>query len=419
MLDTSDVTRKFLQTMIQIIGRKTSEEYAVVTIGNLCKRLQPTYPFLKDIEIKNTRSLELESNVEVRDSLNTIHPKEVGMALKDLAKIIIKFLGKNAGYFFLRETQEKIGIDYETMLVKTMDVDLTLMQSTYIVEKKSISLLHIEKSDLMRRFLKALMEALETQTSKTFAIGFTAQRILALKNQYAFLEYVSVNDIRYNLGSDEVSVKPEINNVDPSDLGKAIKSILHDTDNALTDLGRNSIADDLKTHLTMDYLAKLEEMGVTIIAHGVGYEAIFKQVIKALIDILGKTSSENYAIFMMNSFLRKIESTHGFLKYVKVDLATNEGELYHITITENIDSISETDARRAIQQLLETILQSLNEKVRDDFIQRFKNALEKKYLLKIEEMGVNFHMIELHQEMLNQIEQKYTGLKKPNTVING
>jgi hypothetical protein len=263
------------------------------------------------------------------------------------------------------------------------------------------------------------MEALETQTSKTFAIGFTAQRILALKNQYAFLEYVSVNDIRYNLGSDEVSVKPEINNVDPSDLGKAIKSILHDTDNALSDLGRNSIADDLKTHLTMDYLAKLEEMGVTIIAHGVGYEAIFKQVIKALIDILGKTSSENYAIFMMNSFLRKIESTHGFLKYVKVDLATNEGELYHITITENIDSISETDARRAIQQLLETILQSLNEKVRDDFIQRFKSALEKKYLLKIEEMGVNFHMIELHQEMLNQIEQKYTGLKKPTTALNG
>jgi uncharacterized protein YnzC (UPF0291/DUF896 family) len=87
---------------------------------------------------------------------------------------------------------------------------------------------------------------------------------------------------------------------------------------------------------------------------------------------------------------------------VKVDSATDQGELYHITITDNIDSINETDARRAIQQLLETIMESLEEKVRKEFIQQFKNSLEKKYLLKIEEMGVNFHMIELRQEMLNQ-----------------
>jgi len=87
---------------------------------------------------------------------------------------------------------------------------------------------------------------------------------------------------------------------------------------------------------------------------------------------------------------------------VKVDSATGQGELYHITITGNIDSINETYARRAIQQLIEKIIESLEEKVRKEFIQQFKNSLEKKYLLKIEEMGVNFHMIELRQEMLNQ-----------------
>jgi hypothetical protein len=402
MLDTSDVTRQFLQTIIQIIGRKTSEEYAELAIRNLLKKLQPTYPFLQDIEIKNTRYLELESNVTVRDSLNTIHPKEVGMALKGLSKIIIKSLGKNAGYFFIRETQEKIGNDYNTILVKTMDVDLTLMQSIYIVEKKSFSLLHIEKSDVMRRFLKALIDALEKQTSKTFAIGLTTKRVEALKKQYTFLEYVSVNDIRYNLGSEEVTVQSEINNVDPLEIGKAIGAILYDTDTALTDLGRNSVADDLKTHLTLEYLAKLKEMGITINAHGLGYNIIFKQVIKALIDILGKTSTENNAIFTVNSLLRKIDSTYEFLKYVKVDSATGQGELYHITITNNIDSINETDARRAIEQLLETIMESLKEEVRKEFIQKFRDSLEKKYILKIQEMGVNFHMIELRQEMLNQ-----------------
>jgi hypothetical protein len=324
------------------------------------------------------------------------------MALKEIEKIIMKTMGKNAGYFFIRETQEKIGIDYDTILVKTMDVDLTLMQSTYIVEKKSIPLLHIEKSDVMKRFLKALMEALEKQTSKTFAIGLTAKRVEALRQQYTFLEYVSVNDIRYSLGSEEVAVQPEINNVDPLELGKAIGSILYDTDTALTDLGRNSVADDLKANLTLEYLVKLKEIGVTINAHGLGYSAIFKQVIKALIDILGKTSTENNAIFTVNSLLQKIDSTYEFLKYVKVESATGEGELYRITLTDNIDSINETDARRAIQQLLEITMESLEEKVRKEFIQQFKNSLEKKYLLKIQEMGVNLHMIELRQQMLNQ-----------------
>jgi hypothetical protein len=399
MLDTVSVTQQYLQTLIGIIGRKTSQEFAAVTIRNLLKKLQPKYPFLREIGIKNTYSLELENGVTVQESLNTIESKKVGMALKELTIMIMQLMGKTAGYFFIRETREKIGIDYDTALMKTMDVDLTLMQSAYIVEKKSISLLHIEKSDVMRRFLIALMDVLEKQTSKTFAIDFVRQRVELLKQRYAFLENVTINDIRYTLGSEEVAVPSEIDTVDSHELGSAIRSILHDTDKALMDHGRNSIVSNLKTYLTTEYLTKLEEMGVTITAEGIGYDAIFKQVLKALIDVIGKISTETFAIFAVNASLQKIGSTYQFLKDMKVEPAAHEGELYHITILNSIDSINETDARRSIQHILETIMASLGESVREDFIQKFKDSLEKKYLSKIEELGVNFHMIELHQEM--------------------
>ena len=156
MLDTADVTQQFIETIIEIIGRKTSVEYAAIIIRNLLKKLQPAYPFLRDIEIKNTRSVEMEGTVSVKDELNAIPPKDVGHALKDLVTKIMNSLGKTAGYFFIRETREKIGIEYDTILLKTMDVDLTLMQSTIIVENKSINVLEIQKSDVMRRFLKVL-----------------------------------------------------------------------------------------------------------------------------------------------------------------------------------------------------------------------------------------------------------------------
>jgi hypothetical protein len=207
------------------------------------------------------------------------------------------------------------------------------------------------------------------------------------------------------MGADEVVVRQVINDVDPLELGRAIQSILLDTEDALTDLGRVSIIDDLKIHLTAEYLTKLEDLGVKVVAHGVGYDMIFKQVIKALIDVLGKTSTEAYAIYAVNAFLRKTDGSYEFLKHVKINPATVQQEIYQISFVNNFDSLSETDVRRAIQQLLEVIVDSLGEKPGSQFIQSFKDSLEKKYLSKIEEIGVNLHMIELHQELVAEREQ--------------
>lgn len=399
MLNTADVTKKFIETIIEIIGRKTSEEYAAIIVRNILQKLQRKYPFLGEIEVKNARSIEMEEKVTAHKALNDLAPKQVGTALKELVTLIMNSLGKTAGYFFIRETREKIGIDYETILLKTMDVDLTLMQSNYIVEKKSINLLEIQNSDVIRRFLRALIEVLEKQTSKTFAITFLMKKLTELQHLYPFLNGVSLQNIRFTLGSEDIRIRPDIDSVNPKDVGKAICSILQQTDKELIDLGRNSIAGDLKSHLTMEYLSKLGDMGVTITAYSIGYNAVFIQTIKTLIDVISKTSSENYAILAINSFLRKIDIKYEFLKDVSVQPADDKEGMYHITLSEKINSISETDARRAIQEFLGIALESSGEKKNGEFIQEFKSALEKKYLLKLEEIGVNFHMIELHQAM--------------------
>jgi hypothetical protein len=402
MLDTAEVTRKIVETIIDIIGRKTSQEYAAITIQNILRRLQLKYPFLHGIEIKNSRSLELESSVSVNDSLNTIAPKDVGLALKDLITKIIKSLGKTAGYFFIRETREKIGIEYDKILLKEMNVDLTLLQSTIIVENKSINVLEIQKSDVLRRFLKTLLEAVEKQSSKAFAFSLLQQLLTRVQQDYPFLHSVAVNDIRYTLGSDEIIVNLEINNVESRTLGNAISVILQETDKIVLDMGRNSIAEDIKTHLTIEYLSKLSEMGVSIVSQGIGFTALFSEVIKTSINIMSKTSSESNVIFIVNSLLRNIETKYDFIKDITVESSTNKNDVYKIVFQDGIDKISETDARRAIQHFLESIIESLGEKTGNEFLQEFKSVIDKKYLNKMEEIGVNFHMIELHETMLNK-----------------
>jgi hypothetical protein len=199
-------------------------------------------------------------------------------------------------------------------------------------------------------------------------------------------------------------VQPEINTIELLNLGKALTSLLQETDKTLTDLGKYTTVSDLKTHLTIDYLAKLKEMGVTIISQGVGYNAVFTHIIKIIIDVFSRTSSESDAIVVVNSFLRKIEAKYEFMKIIHVEPATNEGETYRIVIAGNLDAISETDARRSIQFFLESITESYEEKISQEFIYEFKNSLEKKYLLKLEEIGVNIHMIELHKAMSTKTE---------------
>ncbi|KYK21093.1 hypothetical protein AYK25_03695 [Thermoplasmatales archaeon SM1-50] len=404
MLDTADVCKKIIETIIDIIGRKTSQEYAAVTIRKLLKKLQRTYPFLQYIEIKNTRSLELEDTVAVNESINDVHPKKIGKALKEIMKVLMNSLGKTAGYFFIRETREKIGIKYDIILQKKMDVDLTFMQSTYLVEKQIINLCDIQNYDIIRRFIKTLIDVVEKQTSKTFAIRFIAQHVDALRESHPCFSYITITDVRETLGSEEVVVQQEINNIDKQEVGKAINAILKDIEQTLVDLGRNSIAGTLKMHLTIEYLAKLRNMGVIITPYNVSYSAMFIEVIKTLIHIIAKTRRENDAILTINEILRKIDNTYEFLRQIKVEPAANQDDLYHIVITRDIDRVSEGDARRAIQELLENIIESQERELRGEFIQEFKQSLDKKYLSRIEELGVNLHLIELHQVLLNQRE---------------
>lgn len=400
MVDTADVTKKFITTIIEIIGRKTSQEYAAVTIRNLLKKLKRIYPFLQYIEIKDARSLELEDTVAVNESINNIHPKKVGKALTEIIQVLINSLGKTAGYFFIRETREKIGIKYDTIIQKKMDIDLTLMQATYLVEKQILTLHDIQNADVMRRFLKTLIDVIERQTSKTFAIRFIAHRVDLLRECYSCFKYITITDVRHTLGSEDVMVQQDINNIDQQDVGKAIKAILKDTEQTLVDLGRNSIAGALKMQLSIEYLAKLREMGVTITPYNVSYNAVFIEVIKTLVEVIGKTRTENDAILMVNEFLRKMENNYEFLKQVKISQAVNQVELYHIMTSSDIDRISEGDARRAIQELLESIIENLEKDLREEFIQQFKKSLDKKYLSRIEELGVNLHLIELHHALL-------------------
>jgi len=401
-IETSNVMTQFLHSIIEILGRKSSSDYAIVMVDNTVKKLQESHHFLKYVDIKNTQYTETGDMVTIQSSFDAIDPKKIGKAMEDVVNTITQAMGTSAGFFFIKELKDKIGARYEIIL-KNMGVDLEVLQYNYEITRKQNEILRVENLDVMKRVLKAILDIIEQQTSRSIAITMVSQCLEQARVQYEFLSFITIHDIRISLGSEEIMVNPDINTAEPLRVGKAIDRCLLDVRNAIGEKDAPLFLDELRKHLTIEIIMKLEEMGIIFpTRQHLGHDTVIKQVIKAIVDVLGKASTPAYGVFAVNSLLRKIDANYDFLKSISLTSSTEADDQYTIDIITDLDEISESYIRRAIQKLLEEVIASLGEDLRRYFVEEFKNSLDKNSLVRIEKMGINLHIIQMRQEMLGK-----------------
>jgi len=133
-IENSEVVRHVLQKLIDISSRKTTRGLAVSTMYELIKKLEEKYDFLRHIEIKDTRFIEMDEPVTVMSDINVVKLNNVGEALYDIIKTMNTALGKDAGHFFIKELRNNIGEAYYST-IEDMGLDLGLMQLEYEVNE--------------------------------------------------------------------------------------------------------------------------------------------------------------------------------------------------------------------------------------------------------------------------------------------
>jgi len=97
--------------------------------------------------------------------------------------------------------------------------------------------------------------------------------------------------------------------------------------------------------------------------------------------------------------LRKFEDRYEYLEKIKIDGTRFSESFDAIIVPQEIDSIRASELGRGIRRIMEDIIGSLGEEAGSQFITKFKKRLGKAYLLRIEEIGVNLHLIELKQNL--------------------
>jgi len=133
-LENSEIVKYVLQKLIDISSRKTTAGHAVSTMHDLVKNLERKYIFLKNVEIKDPRFIEISNPVSVMTGINIIKLVEVGKALSDIIKTMQLKLGDEAGHFFIKEFKNSLEEEYNTT-IEEMGLDLGLMQLESEVNK--------------------------------------------------------------------------------------------------------------------------------------------------------------------------------------------------------------------------------------------------------------------------------------------
>ena len=135
-IENSEVVRHILDTLIDISGRKTTKGYAVSTMNILIKRLENKYNFLKNIEINDARFTEMSEPITVMSGINNVKSNELGNAICDIIRTMNNALGKDAGFFFIKEIKDHLQEVYSEKF-EDMGLDLGLMQLEHEVRELS------------------------------------------------------------------------------------------------------------------------------------------------------------------------------------------------------------------------------------------------------------------------------------------
>jgi hypothetical protein len=133
-LENSDVVKHVLQTLINISSRKTSSGQAISTLYESVNQLKEKYSFLKHVEIKDTSFLELDDPITVLSKIDGVGSNKIGRALQDIIKTMNSNLGKDAGYFFIKELKTRMGADYIST-IEDWGLDLGLLQLEFEINE--------------------------------------------------------------------------------------------------------------------------------------------------------------------------------------------------------------------------------------------------------------------------------------------
>jgi hypothetical protein len=123
----------------------------------------------------------------------------------------------------------------------------------------------LKKTDIMKNVLKTLISISSRKTDLPYTILTMDELMKRLETRYRFLKHIQINDDLYSEQTgDIISVMSDINAVPPTELGKALHSIIDSMNRSLGENAGHFFIKEIRNKLSDEYLISMRDMGVDL-----------------------------------------------------------------------------------------------------------------------------------------------------------
>ena len=400
-LANSLAVENLIQILIKVVGRRTNKDFAVTNIENILNRLQPKYDFLKYVTILNTSYSEKESDAKVESEIDNVDADSVGEAINEIFDSMIRTMGKNVGYYFIKEIQDDLERELGSFFSE-YEVNLNVKQQellTEIMESSIIKIKELKNSEVFNIVFSGIAKLLNRRISESFTKNIVISSVKKLEGKYDFLRLISLEEKRDSYRPYSFNIDPEIDNIVIADRGEAIQNILEEIGRESDLEARPFLGEKFETVLDSRELTKIKNIGVKLdqIDQNLrkeGHKLILTEVFRVILNVVEQKISIDFGVNYINEMLIKIQEKHDILKYIKVDKSRSKEGISAIEIMPEISSVDSHELGKAIKTILTRAQTDLKE-FTPSFIADLEKSINKQYLSEIEKMGVNLNIIEL------------------------
>ena len=398
-LTKSEIVNYVLDHIIRVVEKRKSDLFAITTLAEIIKQLEPEYDFLQYIKIDTKIYSETWIAIQVDQEIDSIEEEILGKAINEIIDKLSKSFRGDEDYYIIREIRDELKYEIEAILQK-FGVDLNLKQFEYAVfkdEDKRIDISRVSNSETVKSILKILLRLLNKLYPKDESVKTLSTHIKNLEVKYDFLKYITIGYVPMSNEFYSITISPNINEIPPTEVGNSLGRLLEDIGMSITWKSDRSFIDSFKKELGADELQKINEIGVKLDHINVQLKRqknmeITQKILETLLDILTDRTSKDSAITTLNTTIIHLQKEYEVLRSITIDTSKIEEGLDIFQVTPEICNIDSYKLGKAFREMIKALHDIYGDKA---FIPDFKKKLGEECLHESERMGVNLHFLEL------------------------
>jgi len=389
-----------IKTIIKGIGRRTTMNFAIITVHTIIKKLEAKYDFLRYIEIDSENYSEGVNAVQINNAIDSVNAINLGKAVNEIIDALTKSLEEEPSYYFITEIKDEIESKFES-LDKEFGLNLSFKQLNYIarrIEKtKTSSGISIKNSYASELILKTLINVLNRKIPEAQVVKTLRTSINKLEGVHDTLKYVIISDTPDSNGYYDIEINPDIDYAISVKVIAALEKLIEEVGKSIKWTTESSFLKEFQNTLGDDGLSVIKKFGIVFdrmesTLQKQENELITRKTLKTILETVGKKTSVIHAVETIDYVIKNARLKHDVLKYITIDASRYNEGVNALLIDADINSVESYQLGKALWEIIKKV-QEINRDA--NFIDEFKKGLGSESLQKIEDMGINLHLLEM------------------------